>query len=127
MLQLSMNTLTCLLCTISLPAYLKLSLTEEKELIRLAIYATKVKSFEYRINSRCKNLAEAYSSGNTQHIISALRDNKSGITPKELSQITGIPLITCRRDLNKIYYFYKALHVRQCLGKIKSPDIPSML
>ena len=122
-----MNLFNSVLFTVALPAYLKLSLTEEKELIRLAIYATKVKSFEYRINSRCKNLAEAYSSGNTQHIISALRDNKSGITPKELSQITGIPLITCRRDLNKIYYFYKALHVRQCLGKIKSPDVPSIL
>lgn len=122
-----MNLFNSVLFTAPLPAYMKLALTEEKELVRLATYAMKIKSFERKLNHRFNALSKAYASGDKSQIISALRDSSSGISPKELSRLSGVPLITCRRDLNKLFDMYRIFHVYNRMGKIKSPDVPSIL
>ena len=119
-----MTVFQSLLWTTPLPAYMKLAMTDERDMARLARYNMRIPDFVERMNNRCKQLASAYSKGKQRDIICALRDYKTGITPNELSKQSGVPIITCRRDLNKFYDFYKALHVRQALGKIKLPEVP---
>ena len=105
--------------TVAAPVYLKYSFTTEPEIIRLSEYMSKIDKFEQRVTWRCLELSSAGKSKTSK--LSVVRNDEQGITQTQMHRDSGVPLITCRRDLDKIQYWYHQFHVAQRFGIMKHP------